>query len=101
MNNKLTLADMLLEQASTLTDDKITGKALETQVKKAQALAAVAEQYVKLKEVTVKETEVNIKGVKTMHDCGLQFTPQGLNIKPLPLEYTTKGTTPEGLEYEL
>ena len=101
VKTNLSLYDMLLEQAENLTDNNLTGKKLEEQIKKAQALSHVAEQIVNLKEVQTKDLETNVKAVKTMHDLGYKYEPKGLNVTPLPLEETKKGVTDNGLEYEL
>lgn len=99
-NTNLTLADMLLEQAENLTNDKLKGNALKEQVAKAQALSSVAEQIVNLKAVQVKELDVNVKAAQTFHKLGYKFTPENVKLEALPPSERESGITPEGLPYE-
>lgn len=105
----LTLTDMLLEVAENLTNNETKGNALKEQIDKAQALSQVAEQIVNLKEVAVHEMDINVKAMKAASEIGMQFIPDGMQIKTIKNAASAKklekipdkGITPEGLPYEL
>ena len=111
---KLTLTEMLLEMAEDLTNDETTGSKLKEKIEKANALSKVAEQVVNLQDVAVRDLDVKIKAVQVAASVGLKYTPEGLDLAPLPpsqkqsvksipdknKKYPDKGLTPEGLPYE-
>lgn len=89
--------ERLLDDECVCTDEEKT----KTEIEKAKAISGLSEQIINVKEVQRKEIETNVSAMKTLQSMGYKFIPEGMNVKPLPLEETLKGTTPEGLEYEL
>lgn len=95
MPKKTTLADMqehLFEMAERLLDDEVTDKspeALQKEIDKANALVEIAAQVVNIKEVENRQKEVNVKAMRTAHDCGLLYKPAEMQFEALPTQGKT------------
>lgn len=89
--------DRLLNTENVCVDAEST----KQEVEKAQAITGLADQIIKIKETQIKETSTNVMAVKALQEVGYKFTPEGMNLKPLPELEKLKGYTKEGLRYEL
>ena len=89
--------ERLLNEDDICTDDEKT----KTEIERAKAISGLSEQIINVKEVQRKEVETNVNAMKTLQGMGYKFTPEGMDVKPLPLEETISGKTENGLDYEL
>lgn len=80
MKNKLVdLNNHLFAQLERLSDEDTRGDELEAEIKRAEAVVAVADQI-------TKGTDLQLKAVKMLADHGYHFQPQVLSLlehKPL------------------
>lgn len=76
MKNKLQdMADYLFIVADRLLDDNVCAdeESTKSEIAKAHALAEVAQQTAALKEMQLREIEVNLKALKQAKELGYSF----------------------------
>lgn len=79
MKNKLQdMADYLFIMADRLLDNEVCAdeESTKAEISKAHALAEVAQQTAALKDMQLREIEINLKALKQAKELGYSFKPE-------------------------